>query len=151
MKLALATWRRCSAKCCARKSIALRLNRVLKHLTMQSTARQSTSTLLSGPASLLRGLVMTVLIGSLQAYKLVISPLLGSRCRFHPSCSSYAQQSIERFGPLRGTWLAVLRLVRCGPWHPGGLDEVPEQLSNQIQATNQCQANVSNASNRNRA
>ena len=145
MKLALATWPRCSAKCCAPKSIAPHLNRVLKHVIMQSTARQSVITLLSAPASLLRGFILTLLIGSLQAYKLMISPLLGSRCRFHPSCSSYAEQSIRRFGPLRGSWLAARRLVRCGPWHPGGLDEVPHHSSSQ------CQPNVTNASNRNRA
>lgn len=79
-----------------------------------------------GLLALGRTLATTVLLGSLQAYKLLISPLLGSRCRFHPSCSVYAQDSIQRFGPLKGTWLALLRLGRCGPWHPGGIDEVPE-------------------------
>lgn len=75
------------------------------------------------------GLLMTLLLGSLQAYKLLISPLLGSRCRFHPSCSVYAQQSLHRFGPFKGCALAVARLLRCGPWHSGGVDEVPATFS----------------------
>ena len=79
--------------------------------------------------SYLVGLVMTLLMGSLQAYRLLISPLLGSRCRFHPSCSAYAQSSLQRFGPFRGGLLAVKRLLRCGPWHDGGVDEVPATYS----------------------
>ncbi len=77
----------------------------------------------------LAGVLMTLLLGSLQAYKLLISPLLGSRCRFHPSCSVYAQQSLHRFGPFKGSALAVARLLRCGPWHSGGVDEVPTTFS----------------------
>ena len=75
--------------------------------------------------SYMRGLVVTMMLGTLQAYKLILSPLLGRRCRFHPTCSCYAQQSIARFGPIRGGWMALHRLCRCGPWHPGGIDEVP--------------------------
>lgn len=76
-------------------------------------------------ARYLQGIVLTVLLGTLQAYKLLISPLLGSRCRFHPSCSVYAQTSLRRFGVWKGGWLAVCRLLRCGPWGGGGIDEVP--------------------------
>jgi putative membrane protein insertion efficiency factor len=55
----------------------------------------------------------------------VISRRLPPRCRFHPSCSTYALEALETHGALRGTWLAVRRVGRCNPWHPGGLDPVP--------------------------
>ncbi|HVA37574.1 MAG TPA: membrane protein insertion efficiency factor YidD [Candidatus Dormibacteraeota bacterium] len=67
----------------------------------------------------------TVLVGAIRLYQLVISPALPASCRFYPSCSEYARQAVARHGALRGTWLAVRRLVRCGPWHPGGHDPVP--------------------------
>ena len=55
----------------------------------------------------------------------VLSRHLPPRCRFHPSCSSYAVEALERHGAVRGTWMAVRRVGRCNPWHPGGLDPVP--------------------------
>ncbi len=61
----------------------------------------------------------------IRAYQLTVSPLLGPRCRFYPSCSSYALEAVRRFGAARGSWLAVKRIARCHPWHPGGLDPVP--------------------------
>jgi putative membrane protein insertion efficiency factor len=67
------------------------------------------------------------LILLLQAYRVVISPLLGQRCRFYPSCSEYAIEAIERHGSLRGSWLTLRRLSRCHPLHPGGCDPVPER------------------------
>lgn len=62
----------------------------------------------------------------LRGYKVLISPLLGQRCRFHPSCSEYTMEAIERFGVVRGSWLGAKRIGRCHPFHPGGLDPVPE-------------------------
>ncbi|MGH9475285.1 MAG: membrane protein insertion efficiency factor YidD [Terriglobales bacterium] len=63
----------------------------------------------------------------LRGYQRAISPLLGPRCRFYPSCSEYALQSVERFGLLQGAGLAVWRLLRCHPFHPGGFDPVPSR------------------------
>jgi putative membrane protein insertion efficiency factor len=63
----------------------------------------------------------------IRIYQCTLSPLLGPTCRFYPSCSQYALQSILRFGLLRGGWLTLRRLGRCHPWHPGGFDPVPPQ------------------------
>jgi putative membrane protein insertion efficiency factor len=60
-----------------------------------------------------------------RVYKAVLSPLFGNACRFHPSCSDYAREAIERHCWLKGSWLAFRRIVRCHPWNPGGVDEVP--------------------------
>jgi uncharacterized protein len=62
---------------------------------------------------------------AVRGYQLVLSPLLGPRCRFYPSCSAYAVQAISRHGAIRGSWLAARRLLRCHPWNPGGVDHVP--------------------------
>ncbi len=67
-----------------------------------------------------------VLIALLKAYRLVISPLYGNVCRYHPSCSSYALRAVETQGAARGGWLAVRRVARCHPWARGGYDPVPD-------------------------
>jgi putative membrane protein insertion efficiency factor len=67
----------------------------------------------------------------IQGYRLLLSPFLGSNCRFYPSCSEYAQQAIMEHGVLRGLWLAIKRLGRCHPWHAGGIDPVPARKEKQ--------------------
>jgi putative membrane protein insertion efficiency factor len=62
----------------------------------------------------------------IRAYQLLVSPFLGNHCRFYPSCSQYAIEAIDRFGVLHGGFMALRRLSRCHPWHPGGLDPVPD-------------------------
>ena len=62
----------------------------------------------------------------IRGYQLGISPFLGPRCRFHPTCSEYAGQAIDDFGLLRGSWLAVKRIAHCHPFCDGGIDPVPE-------------------------
>lgn len=66
-----------------------------------------------------------LLILLVRGYQLIISPLLGPRCRFTPSCSCYAIDALRLHGPWRGVWLAVRRIGRCHPLHPGGHDPVP--------------------------
>ncbi len=62
----------------------------------------------------------------IDAYRAALAPLIGGYCRFMPSCSIYAQEAIRRHGPARGSRLALRRLARCHPFHPGGFDPVPE-------------------------
>lgn len=77
------------------------------------------------PAAL-RRLPRRLLAAPIVAYRRVVSPLKPvPSCRFHPTCSAYAVEAIEAHGALRGGWLALQRVLRCHPWHPGGLDPVP--------------------------
>ena len=66
-----------------------------------------------------------LLLICIRAYQLLLSPLLGSNCRFTPSCSHYAIDALTTHGIARGTWLSLRRIARCHPWHPGGFDPVP--------------------------
>lgn len=70
-------------------------------------------------------MIARVLLLLISVYRRLVSPWLGPACRFHPTCSQYAAGCIERFGAAQGTSLAVRRIVRCHPWHPGGHDPVP--------------------------
>jgi uncharacterized protein len=72
----------------------------------------------------------TFLIALLSAYRFIVSPWFGQCCRFYPSCSQYALDALTAHGALRGSWLAVRRVARCHPWHPGGIDPVPTTNSN---------------------
>ncbi len=67
----------------------------------------------------------TLLIAAIKLYRILISPVLGPRCRFLPSCSEYTQEALQRYGALRGMWLGVRRLSKCHPFHAGGYDPVP--------------------------
>lgn len=67
------------------------------------------------------------LIGIVRGYQIFVSPLLGQNCRFYPSCSCYAHQALTSHGLLKGSLLAVKRIVKCHPYHPGGIDHVPER------------------------
>lgn len=66
-----------------------------------------------------------LLIALIRLYQLVLSPWLGNRCRFYPTCSCYAIESLKTHGLIRGTWYSILRIARCHPFHPGGVDPVP--------------------------
>ncbi len=68
-----------------------------------------------------------LLIQLIRGYRLLISPLFPPTCRFQPTCSNYAITAIERFGVIKGSIMAVKRILRCHPFHPGGYDPVPEE------------------------
>lgn len=68
-----------------------------------------------------------ILKGPVILYRKVISPLKPPTCRFYPTCSEYALQALEVHGALRGSYLTVKRIVKCHPFHPGGIDHVPEK------------------------
>lgn len=68
---------------------------------------------------------MRILItGVLRAYKLFVSPMLPSACRYYPTCSDYTREAVERYGAARGVWMGLKRLSRCHPFHAGGIDPV---------------------------
>lgn len=74
-------------------------------------------------------LASRALVALIACYQYCLSPFIGRACRFHPSCSCYTREAIEKHGALAGSWLGVCRLCRCHPFRPGGLDPVPEQFS----------------------
>lgn len=69
-----------------------------------------------------------VLMLLIRSYRKWISPLFPPCCRYYPTCSAYALQAVERFGAVKGSWLALCRLLRCHPWARGGVDEVPPKI-----------------------
>ncbi len=69
--------------------------------------------------------MQALLIASIRFYQRRISPLSGPTCRFHPTCSHYTLEAIEKYGAAKGSWLGVQRILRCHPFHPGGYDPVP--------------------------
>jgi putative membrane protein insertion efficiency factor len=71
-----------------------------------------------------------VLIAIIKLYRYFISPLLGDRCRFYPSCSSYSLEALQLHGAVIGSYLTLKRLLRCHPFHEGGIDPVPEKFGN---------------------
>ena len=70
-----------------------------------------------------------LVLALIGGYRRFISPLLGPSCRFLPTCSDYAAQAVQRYGALRGSWLALCRLLRCHPFCTGGMDPLPERFS----------------------
>jgi uncharacterized protein len=72
-------------------------------------------------------------IALIRLYQRLISPMIGPRCRFYPSCSQYAAEAIQKHGAIRGTGLALARVARCHPWHPGGVDLVPDRVPPSIE------------------
>ncbi|GAA4730174.1 hypothetical protein GCM10023216_22310 [Isoptericola chiayiensis] len=84
----------------------------------------STSVLERG-RELARTVPTAVLVGAIRIYQAVVSPWTGPTCKYYPSCSQYAVIALRRHGPLRGTGLALWRILRCNPWSLGGVDDVP--------------------------
>ncbi len=70
-------------------------------------------------------MMQRLLLWMIRAYQLLISPWLGSQCRYYPTCSHYGAEAIQTHGAWRGSWLAIRRILRCHPFHPGGYDPVP--------------------------
>jgi putative membrane protein insertion efficiency factor len=75
--------------------------------------------------AIIKEIFKIVFLSLIKVYQFTLSPLLGPSCRFYPSCSEYAFQAILRHGPAHGSILAVKRILRCHPFHPGGVDHVP--------------------------
>ncbi len=76
-----------------------------------------------------------LMIWLIRGYRVLISPLFPPNCRFHPTCSQYAMDALERFGVWRGSALAIRRVLRCHPFHPGGYDPVPEATNIVVKIT----------------
>ncbi len=85
-----------------------------------------------------RGVVRGV-VSLIQLYRHMVSPLRPATCRFVPTCSQYAVDALLEFGLFRGTWLAVARLIKCGPWHRGGWDPIPERSNPRAAFRGECQ------------
>lgn len=75
---------------------------------------------------------MRLQIIPIRMYQFFLSPWLGNHCRFHPSCSNYAIEAVEKHGAIKGPLLALCRIGKCHPWHSGGFDPVPLNLKNTV-------------------
>jgi putative membrane protein insertion efficiency factor len=73
----------------------------------------------------INSIIVVLILLILKGYQIFLSPLLGSNCRFKPSCSDYAYQAVNKYGPYKGTFLSLKRILCCHPFHPGGFDPVP--------------------------
>jgi len=71
-------------------------------------------------------MIRAAIVYLIRGYQNLVSPLLGNRCRFHPTCSCYAIEAVNHHGTLKGGYLTLRRLIKCHPFHPGGYDPVPE-------------------------
>jgi uncharacterized protein len=69
--------------------------------------------------------MMVVLLAAIRMYRILISPIIGTACRFIPTCSEYSEAAIIKYGPIKGLKMAILRLLRCHPFHNGGFDPLP--------------------------
>jgi putative membrane protein insertion efficiency factor len=78
----------------------------------------------------LREVIIAIPLLLIRLYQILLSPLIGQNCRFHPTCSQYAVSALKEHGLLIGSWLSVKRILKCHPLHPGGIDEVPPKLDN---------------------
>lgn len=97
--------------------------------------------LLSSILKFFSSILSYVLKGLITVYKYVISPLLGPKCRYLPTCSSYAMEAIEIHGPFKGGWLGLKRILRCNPWGASGYDPVPPLKGKKDQKCN-CNADM---------
>ena len=95
-------------------------------LVNPALAGQSTASCQLAAAERLRSGLTRLLMGAVRLYQIILSPFFGGQCRFHPTCSTYALHALESHGPLRGTGLALKRLLKCHPFHPGGFDPPPQ-------------------------
>jgi uncharacterized protein len=72
-------------------------------------------------------MLKNIFISIIRFYQVVISPIKPPSCRFYPTCSHYGLEAVQRFGALKGGWLTIKRISKCHPFHPGGIDHVPEK------------------------
>jgi len=76
-----------------------------------------------------------ILLSVIKFYKYFISPVLGSHCRYEPSCSEYTHQAITAYGIFKGSWMGLKRILRCHPWHEGGYDPIPDEQHDSVKCS----------------